>query len=164
MRAVFGGEAMSEPARRYLLRSFKDVLGSYGASDLEINMAAESPFTIALRQEMERNPALQERLTVTKHGVLPMVFQYNPLVYCFQTNQKGELITTLSRPTNVAPKIRYNIHDLGHAARYEDIAPVLVELGLVIAPRGAQAAAPPPAVHLRPVGHVDRLLRRQRHA
>ncbi|MDQ3432740.1 MAG: CoF synthetase, partial [Actinomycetota bacterium] len=47
--AVFGGEAMSESMRRYLLTSFNEVLGSYGASDLEINMAAESPFTIRLR-------------------------------------------------------------------------------------------------------------------
>lgn len=128
--AVFGGEAMSEPARRYLLKSFRNVLGSYGASDLEINMAAENAFTVAVRQEIERNSRLRERLTVPGHGVLPMVFQYNPLVYCFQTNAGGELIATLSRPTNVAPKIRYNIHDLGHVARFEEVAPVLEEMGL----------------------------------
>jgi phenylacetate-CoA ligase len=128
--AVFGGEAMSEPARRYLMKSFKDVLGSYGASDLEINMSAENAFTVALRQELERNQALREKLIITKHGVLPMVFQYNPLVYNFQSNEKGELVATLSRPTNIAPKIRYNIHDLGHVARFEEVAPVLAEMGL----------------------------------
>ncbi|MEX0657495.1 MAG: hypothetical protein WD080_00010 [Egibacteraceae bacterium] len=130
VRAIFGGEAMSEPMRRYLLRSFTQVVGSYGASDLEINMAAESPFTIRLRQEMERNPTLRERLTQTGHGALPMVLQYNPLVYHLEANPKGELLVTLTRPSNIAPKIRYNIHDLGHVARYENVATVLAELGL----------------------------------
>lgn len=130
VRAVFGGEAMSESMRRYLLKSFTAVMGSYGASDLEINMAAESPFTIRLRHELQHNAELRDRLTDTRHATLPMVFQYNPLVYHLETNPAGELLVTLTRPTNVAPKVRYNIHDLGHVARFEEIAAALAELGL----------------------------------
>lgn len=128
--AVFGGEAMSESMRRYLLKSFTTVFGSYGASDLEINMAAESPFTIRLRRALQDDPALRERLTDTRHGVLPMVFQYNPLAYHLETNSAGELVATLTRLTAIAPKLRYNIHDLGHTARFEHVVSVLAERGL----------------------------------
>lgn len=130
VRAVFGGEAMSESLRDYLLRRFVEVLGSYGASDLEINMAAESPFTVALRRALREDPALRERLTEPRHHALPMVFQYNPLAYHLETNPAGELVATLSRPTNLAPKIRYNIHDLGHVARFEEVAVAVREAGL----------------------------------
>ena len=130
VRAVFGGEGISEPMRRYLLRSFTTVLGSYGASDLEINMAAETPFTVALRQELATNPDLRRRLTDPRHPSLPMIFQYNPLAYYFETNAAGELVVTLTSPANIAPKLRYNIHDLGHVARYEEVAAALTDCGL----------------------------------
>lgn len=130
VRAVFGGEAMSESLRDYLLERFVEVLGSYGASDLEINLATESPFTVGLRRALRESGALRERLTDTSRGVLPMVFQYNPLAYHLETNGDGELIVTLNRPTNLAPKIRYNIHDLGHVARFGEVAGILREAGL----------------------------------
>lgn len=130
VRAIFGGEAISESLRRYLLRTFDDVRGSYGASDLEINMAAESPFTIALRQELQRNGELRRRLTRADSDVLPMVFQYNPLAYHFETNDAGELVATLVRPIHIAPKIRYNIHDLGHAMPFAEVERALEECGL----------------------------------
>ena len=129
VRAVFGGEAMSEPMRTYLLQTFTEVVGSYGASDLEINLAVETPFTIALRRELQHDETLRQRLTNNAVGQLPMVLQYNPLVYALETNAKGELLVTLTRPTTIAPKIRYNIHDLGHAVRFEEVASVLTELG-----------------------------------
>lgn len=129
VRAVFGGEAMSEAMRTYLLRSFTDVVGSYGASDLEINMAVETPFTIALRRELQRDARLRERLTNTELGQLPMVLQYNPLVYVLETNAKGELLVTLTRRTTIAPKVRYNIRDVGHVAAFDDVAEILVEHG-----------------------------------
>ncbi len=130
VRAVFGGEGISEPMRRYLQRSFAEVLGSYGASDLEINMAAETPFTIRLRQELEHDTALRERLIDTTRGTVPMILQYNPLAYHLDTNPAGELVVTLTRPTTLTPKIRYNIHDVGHVATFEDVAAILDELGL----------------------------------
>jgi phenylacetate-CoA ligase len=129
VRAVFGGEAMSEPMRAYLRRSFVDVVGSYGASDLEINIAVETPFTIAVRQQLQHDATLRERLTDPSLGTLPMVLQYNPLAYVLETNARGELLVTLTRPTIVAPKVRYNIHDLGHVAPFEDVASSLRELG-----------------------------------
>jgi phenylacetate-CoA ligase len=122
--AVCGGEAISEPLRDYLLRYFQRVFSSYGASDLEINIAAESPLTIALRRELIANKSLRERVT-KDYGSIPMIFQYNPLAYYIENNQQGELLVTLNRPTNVAPKIRYNIHDLGHVLRFKELKRIL---------------------------------------
>ncbi len=127
--ACFGGEGLSENMRRYLLRSFREVIGSYGASDLEINMAAESEFTIALRQELERNDALRKELTKVDYGVLPMLFQYNPFTYVIETNDAGELVVTICRRGNLSPRIRYNIHDRGHVVRVPELVRILKRHG-----------------------------------
>lgn len=127
--AIFGGEGISESMRDYLLQTFNQVIGSYGASDLEINIAAENNFTIALRRMILEDEAVREALIYTDFGVTPMVFQYNPLAYYMETNDKAELLVTLCRPTNLAPKIRYNIHDRGHVMRYEILKNKLKEIG-----------------------------------
>jgi phenylacetate-coenzyme A ligase PaaK-like adenylate-forming protein len=116
--AGFGGEGISESLRSYLLTKFKRVVGSYGASDLEINMAVETDLTIRLRRALLEDARLRAALIRTDYGVTPMIFQYNPLAYLLETNEKGELVVTISRPYNIAPKIRYNIHDRGHVAMY----------------------------------------------
>ena len=110
--------AFRESLRSYLLTKFKQVVGSYGASDLEVNMAIETelPFACAARCSPTRGRrASAER---TDYGVTPMIFQYNPLAYPLETNDKSELVVTISRPYNIAPKIRYNIHDRGHVLMY----------------------------------------------
>ena len=126
--AAFGGEGISEAMRDYLGRAFRKVYGSYGASDLEINIAAENDFTIALRRELARNEPL--RATLTWDDALPMVFQYSPLDYLVETNADGELVVTLLRASNVSPRVRYNIHDRGHVLRFPELRRVLAEHGL----------------------------------
>ena len=42
-----------------------------------------------------------------------MIFQYNALDYIIETTPEGELLFTIGRQTSAAPKIRYNLHDLG---------------------------------------------------
>ncbi len=161
--AYFGGEGLSENMRRYLLKSFREVIGSYGASDLEINMAAESEFTIALRQELERNDALRAELTNVEYGVLPMVFQYNPFTYVIETNDLGELLVTICRRGNISPRIKYNIHDRGHVIRMPELARGPAQARRR-PPARRSAARPSGAVPPRPVGSVRGLLRRDRHA
>lgn len=108
--------------RDYLGRAFRRVYGSYGASDLEINIAAENDFTIALRRLLAERDDLRERLCRVEAGGLPMVFQYNPIDYHVETSEAGELVVTLCRARNASPKIRYNIRDLGHAVRFPELA------------------------------------------
>lgn len=126
--AGFGGEGVSESLRAYLQQKFKRVMGSYGASDLEVNMALESQLTINLRQALLKDEKLRKAL-LRDYGVTPMIFQYNPLAYHLEENGKGELVATISRPYNISPKIRYNIHDRGHVVRFGELKRVLREAG-----------------------------------
>jgi phenylacetate-CoA ligase len=128
LTAIYGGEAISEAMRRYLERVFDRVIGSYGASDLEINIAAENDFTVALRRLLAERPDLCERLA--PGAGLPLIFQYNPIDYFVETNEAGELVVTLCRGDTAAPKIRYNIRDLGRALRLPDLTRILATAGV----------------------------------
>jgi phenylacetate-CoA ligase len=128
--AAFGGEGISENMRSHILKYAHSVFGSYGASDLEINLSIETDFTVALRRAVSEDPRLSERLTRTgEYGALPMIFQFNPFDYLVETNDGGELVVTIARDRNINPRIRYNIHDRGHVTRMRDVLPVLKELG-----------------------------------
>jgi phenylacetate-CoA ligase len=127
--AIFGGEGISEPMRQSLLKVFKSVVGSYGASDLEINIAHESDFTIALRQALIEDESLRGALLKQNRGIIPMIFQYNPYDYMFENNDKGELLVTICRTENLSPRIRYNIHDLGHPEDFYTFKKKLRALG-----------------------------------
>src|SRR5581483_10878640 len=104
----------SEALRTYLRRAFRQVYSSFGASDLEINIATENDFTIAFRRLLVEQPELGEALELPDHGSLPMVFQYNPLDYLIDTT---------------APKLRYCIHDLGCVRRFPRVREALSTLG-----------------------------------
>jgi phenylacetate-CoA ligase len=125
---------MSEGMRAFLQqRAFRKVLGAYGASDLEINMAAENQFTIALRGLMAERPGLEGRLNRGSGDAIPMLFQYNPLDYFIESNDEGELVVTLTRAGAASPKIRYNIHDLGHVMPFTEVKRILEEEGVALA-------------------------------
>ncbi len=127
--AIYGGEGISEPMRQSLQKVFKTVIGSYGASDLEINVAHETDFTVALRQALIKDANLRKELLKQERGIIPMIFQYNPYDYLFETNDKGELLVTICRTENLSPRIRYNIHDLGHAENFYAFSKKLERLG-----------------------------------
>ncbi|MBT2515619.1 CoF synthetase [Arthrobacter sp. ISL-30] len=129
--AAFGGEGISENMRAHITKYAHSAFGSYGASDLEINLAIETDYTVQLRQAIAANLALSARLTKqAEYSVLPMIFQFNPYDYLIETNDDGELIVTIVRKENVNPRIRYNIHDRGHVLRVRDLNAVLREFGL----------------------------------
>lgn len=139
--AFYGGESMSEGMRDYLLKCFSKVYGDYGASDLEINIAAENDLTVWLRRSLLANADF--RHAVNGHlarlpgraGMLeavPHIFQYNPLDYLIESNLEGELLVTLCRAANASPKIRYNIHDYGFALSYEELSAILKANGLAM--------------------------------
>lgn len=131
LHLLVGGEGIAEPLRDRFLGSFKSVFSSYGASDLEINMAAETPLSIAVRRLCVADPALSEELFGRIEP--PMLFQYNPLDYLVETNAEEELVFTLLRPGYAAPKVRYNIRDLGGTFTHRDLVRVLARHGVDIA-------------------------------
>ncbi len=127
--AVVGGESMSEQLRRHLAGAFERIISSFGASDLEINLAVESPWSIALRRAMEARPALMERLT-GRRDVLPMTFQYDPTQVFIENGPEGRLLFTLCRLENLSPRIRYDLGDRGVVRSFEEVEATCRGLGV----------------------------------
>lgn len=108
---VCGGEGISEALRTHLSRSFRSIVSSYGASDLEINLGLETALTIALRRRCAADPALCRALF--GRDTPPMIFQYNALDFVIETSADGTLLFTVCRADGAAPKLRYDLKDIG---------------------------------------------------
>ena len=128
--AVVGGEGMSEPLRTALERCFTRVISSFGASDLEINIAAENAATIELRRALIERPALSRDLFGSAQPV-PMVFQYDPLDYLLETHA-GELVVTVNHLACVSPRIRYNLRDRARVLSRRHVATVAADHGVAL--------------------------------
>jgi phenylacetate-coenzyme A ligase PaaK-like adenylate-forming protein len=126
--ALVGGEGMSEELRDVLLERFLSVYSGYGATDIEIGMAGESPVSIAVRRLARARPEIRRALFGTD-ARLPMVFQYNPLIHYLEANAAGEVVCTVSRLDLLAPRIRYNVHDSGGIVDFATVRRVLAETG-----------------------------------
>jgi len=123
--AVVGGEGMSEPLRAALNECFRKTISSYGASDLEINVAVETELTIALRQAIAADASLGE--AIYGREALPMIFQYDPLNVLIESDAERSLLFTINRLENVSPRIRYNLHDRGVVRSMDAVKKVLRE-------------------------------------
>lgn len=110
IHALVGGEAISEDLRRYLLRHFRTCYSGYGASDLEIGVAVETPEAFQIRQLLNDDQRFRHQLLGPSERV-PMVFQYNPMCHCLEVNQEGDLLVTMNYSKTLSPRIRYNIGD-----------------------------------------------------
>jgi phenylacetate-CoA ligase len=126
--AVVGGEGMSEPLRAALNKCFRKTISSFGASDLEINLAVETSFTIELRQAIASDESLGRDLY--GHEPVPMIFQYDPLNCLIESDDERSLLFTLNRLENVSPRIRYNIHDRGIARSMKAVRDVMRDHGV----------------------------------
>ncbi|MDP4228966.1 MAG: phenylacetate--CoA ligase family protein [Bacteroidota bacterium] len=124
-----GGEGMSEGLRDYLLRHFEKVYSGYGATDLEIGIAGETPISVALRRLARERDDLRLAL-FGPDSRLPMVFQYNPLMHHIEVNENNEVIFTISRNTLLSPRIRYNVHDAGGVMTSDEMEKRLQKLGI----------------------------------
>jgi phenylacetate-CoA ligase len=127
LSALVGGEGMSEGLRDYLLRRFKKVYSGYGATDLEIGIAGETPLAVAIRRLAREFPDVRQRIFGADTR-LPMLFQYNPLMHHVEVNANRELVFTITRSL-LSPRIRYNIHDEGGVLRYDEMKRKLEEAG-----------------------------------
>ena len=127
---IVGGEGMSEALRTYFYNYFQTVISSYGASDLEINIGVETELTVALRRRCLEDRKLSE--TLFGRETPPMIFQYNAVDYIIETTEDGELLFTIGRQASAAPKIRYNLKDLGGTYTHKDLATKLSGRGINI--------------------------------
>jgi phenylacetate-CoA ligase len=138
MCALVGGEGMAEELRDRLLERFEVVYSGYGATDLEIGLAGESPVSVALRRLARARPEIRAAL-FGEDPRLPMVFQYNPLIHNLEVNAHGEILCTVSRLDLMAPRIRYNVHDSGGLLEFAEARRVLTAAGIDIRRLGSLA-------------------------
>ena len=129
LSGIVGGEAMSEALRTRLLTRFESVYSAYGASDLDIGVAAEMPLSVWIRQRSNELPELASALFGDTRR-LPMLFQYDPLDYFAERNDAGELVVTVNRPSVLSPRIRYNVKDNGGAIEFDRVMSICREFGL----------------------------------
>ncbi len=142
LRALVGGEGMSEGLREYLSSCFSPVYSGYGATDVEIGLAAETPLSVAIRREARVNPVLRETL-FGPDPRLPMLFQYNPLSHYVSVTASRELLFTINRLEVVSPRIRYNIHDEGGEASFPMILEGLQRAGVELSSLTDKRGPPP---------------------
>jgi phenylacetate-CoA ligase len=119
---------MAEELRDYLLLRFSSVFSGYGATDIEIGMAGESPVSVALRRLVRAQPEIRAAL-FGGDSRLPLIFQHNPLIHWLEINDRREILTTISRLDVLAPRIRYNVHDQGGIMEFEAVDAVLKRSG-----------------------------------
>ena len=124
---MVGGEAMTEALRDYLERRLTKVRSGYGASDLQIGIAAEFDFTVWLRRRLIADASLRDKFLGHGEDRIPMVFQFNPLETFIEINDDSEVVVTLNNASIMSPKIRYNIGDEGKIMSYQEAAKVLQE-------------------------------------
>lgn len=140
MDLVVGGEGISEGLRAHLLKTFRRVVSSYGASDLEINIGAETDMTVELRRRCVADRSLSRDLFGS--DAPPMIFQYNPASYVIESlPPDNELVFTIGRLRGAAPKIRYNLKDQGGVMTRRELARRLAARGIdidTLAPRSSR--------------------------
>jgi phenylacetate-CoA ligase len=117
LMALVGGEGMSEGLRDYLSPTFSPVYSGFGATDLEIGIAGETPLSVAIRRAARAEEELRH-VVFGADSRLPMLFQYNPLNHQIVVNAEGELVFTIARPRVLSPRILYNIRDEGGVATF----------------------------------------------
>lgn len=139
LMGLVGGEGMSEGLRDYLNPHFRPVYSGYGATDLEIGMAGETPLAVAIRRAARGNDVFR-RAAFGDGSRLPMVFQYNPLQHHITTTDSGELVVTISRLGLLSPRIMYNVHDEGGVAPFAEMIETMRTAGVA-----------PPELDARPV-------------
>ncbi len=127
-----GGEGISLEWVRYFKKQLWNdalIISSYGASDIDIGIGFETPFSFFIRQLCEKKKQLRVAL-FGEMPTIPMLFQYNPLMhYITQTynRQEGkyEFVITLLDHSVASPKIRYNLHDEGYVYSHQAMLQLL---------------------------------------
>ncbi len=109
------------------------IFSCYGASDVDIGIAFETPYSIFIRNLLIQNKKMQQALA--SGGKYPMIFQYNPLAHYIanttrvtEQNKMIEEFTITPLDPNVgAPKIKYNLHDEGKKVSYVEMEQIITQ-------------------------------------
>ena len=128
-----GGEAITLQAADFIRKHLPKrslIFSSYGASDLDIGVGFENPYCQYIRFLASKNPQFRVDLFGDVSGDLPMLFQYNPMLYYVEDGPKKgknkfELLFTQLNTEVAHPKIKYNLHDLGKKLSFSEVTNLL---------------------------------------
>ncbi len=127
---VTGGEGVTLDWVYYMRRKLKPgakIVSSYGASDVDIGVGFETPFSFFIRELLNSDRSLCRQIFGREDA--PMVFQYNPLMHYIENvygpEGKPEFVITLLDTKAALSKIRYNLHDEGRRFSYLDLIEVI---------------------------------------
>ncbi len=105
---------------KQLLGENATIISAYGASDIDIGIAFETPLSILIRELCFKNKEVKK--IISDNELYPMVFQYNPLAH-YITNEKenNEFTITPLDDCVSAPKVKYNLHDGGKKISFNEM-------------------------------------------
>ncbi|GAX62295.1 coenzyme F390 synthetase [Candidatus Scalindua japonica] len=133
---ITGEDWFSENFRLYLAdlleidfnRSDSGFFGAnFGIAELDLSLFHESIYTIRLRQELQKNTRLREKIFGKNTKIIPLIFQYYPHKVFLETTQENELLFSMLNPDILMPLIRYNSQDQGAIRSYEEVKKILTE-------------------------------------
>jgi len=111
MQAMVGARH-DEELRDHLLQRFESVYSGYGATDIEIGMAGESPAS-GRNTATRADPARIAPRTVWRRFAPADGVSVQPLIHYLEVNAEREVICTISRLDVLAHGSDYNVHDEG---------------------------------------------------
>ena len=122
-----GGESTSVAWKRYIKKQLGNdkvkIISSYGASDIDIGVGFETPFSEFVRELCLDNPKLNKKLFGTSQN--PIVFQYNPLMHYIENTKKKDFNITVLDENVTSPKVKYNLHDQGGKISYKEMVKIV---------------------------------------
>jgi hypothetical protein len=125
---VCGGESMSIHTRQNIEKyGVKLVISTYGASDLDINVAGQNIFDKVLGDVIKKDPSLLVDLagkSVINKGT-PAVFHFNPLYYYIENDLDGNLYFTSLNDKRSSGRVKYCLEDIGCVIKAKKVRKVL---------------------------------------
>jgi phenylacetate-CoA ligase len=124
---ITGGESSSIAWKDYLRKKLGNnnakIISSYGASDIDIGVGFETPFSEFIRKLALNNSKLNHALFNTSENAI--LFQYNPLAHYIENTSNGDFTITILDPITASPKLKYNLHDFGGKISYPEMLDIL---------------------------------------
>ena len=124
---ITGGESTSLEWKKYIRKKLQNpnsiIISSYGASDIDIGVGFETPFSEFIRKLALNNTKLNKDLFHTSENAI--IFQYNPLTHYIENTKENDFSITILDPSTVSPKIKYNLHDFGGRISYNEMLSIL---------------------------------------